>query len=120
MSLSSIRLAIATNAMIFTLLSIAAPALASDASYKTCFKGWTFGYDKSQQQAEIKAKAAWNTKAQNTLATHNATWKRTTNRRTHIIKVFLKGQPAHKVSVYGKYCEFNQPGTKPTPIGVAG
>ena len=117
MSHSSNRLAIA---VIDALLSISITNSASAASYNVCFKGWTFGYDKTQQLAEIKAKAAWNTKAQNTLATYNATWARTTNRQRHITKVFLKGQPAHKVSVYGKYCKDNPPDAKPTPVGVAG
>ena len=116
----SIRLMIATIATIFTALSILMPIHASAASYKKCYKGWTFGYDKFQHLAEIKAKAAWNTMAQNTLATHNATWARTTNRQRHITKVFLKGQPTHKVSVYGKYCKYYIPNTKPTPVGIAG
>ena len=120
MTNSSFRLIIATIAMIFTFLSILIPVSASAASYKKCFKGWTFGYDKVQHLAEIKAKAAWNTKAQNTLATHNATWSRTTNRQRHITKVFLKGQRTNKVSVYGKYCTETSPDTKPTPVGIAG
>ncbi len=117
MSHSSIRLAIA---LIGALLSISITTNASAARHNLCFKGWTFGYDKIQHLAEIKAKAAWDTKAQNTLATHNATWARTTDRQHHIIKVFLKGQLAHKVSVYGKYCKDIPAGTKPTPVGVAG
>ncbi len=115
MTTSPIRLAVATNAMIFTLLSISMPIETSAISYTKCFTGWAYGYDKFKNVAGHKAILAWDTKAKQVLASPSATWAKASNRQRSLKKVISRGQKLMKAGVYGRLCKNNTPPSSHAP-----